>query len=220
MSDWMVPLTTGQILDRTFLIFKHHFGRLLLLALLFIGPALLIGILGVILLFAFGLGVDMLAAFDGSYSDSMLFVMLIGYLILFLVLIFSGLGTILLNGSAMFLLDHLRKGLKPKLGTLIRWSFKRFFPMLGAYFCCNAILGVGSNILTLIIYMFVLVIVIAAAAGGTVGVVLSGISMILLSLAAMGAYYYFYLRLDFATAATAMAPVSPGLLQTWRLTRS
>ncbi|MCL1791968.1 MAG: hypothetical protein FWG40_11625 [Peptococcaceae bacterium] len=222
MTDWMVPLTTGQVLDRTFLIYKQHFGRLLLLSLIFIGPALLFVILSFIVLFMFGFEFNMNFFYDFTHyvdSDSFAIVFLLIMLLGTLFSLFLNAGSVLVIGSGVFLVDHVRKNLTPKLRTLIKWSFKRFFPMFGSVWCCSMILSTGYYIGYFAVYVLTFAMA-TLSAGGTAGAVISIISISLVNLALMGVFFYYYLRLEFGPVATAMAPVFPGLIQTWRLTRS
>lgn len=222
MNEWS-PMTFGQTLDKIFRIVKENFWCLCVLTLLFMGPSL---VLGLFLQPSYPAvdfsSVGSMEYWNGWFQDyimesgtpTSLAAMLITLLVSYLQIAVAFVGSVLVSAAAVFLVDDIRRKRKPDVGVLVRRAFGRFWPLLGSALLCYVVLIFAWYIACVILLSMIFVLSMAI---GDLG--FSLILVILITLGAAGVLVYFLTRLAFGPAATAMAPVAPGISQSWKLTR-
>jgi len=234
------PLSAGRLLDRSFRLYRKHFVKLILLALVLYGPFYLL----VNLLFdGFGMtGIapwsdwlgDTKAAEDALSLGGMATmnedaaVWKVVVLLLVLCPLFVNVCVPLFAAGMLNLVkaDLLQEG-ELSLGHMLKAGLRRFWPMLGNMLLAQ-VLGVTVYFVLFIVLLIVGGIVAVSAgsllflgftgSGSAAGVFLA-VLLVVIGVGVAVAILYFVIRLMYFLPGVALGEVGVGFGQSWRLTR-
>ncbi|NGQ93841.1 ABC transporter ATP-binding protein [Brevibacillus sp. SYP-B805] len=236
MMAWpQKPMSVGQILDRTFSVYRKHFGKLFLLTLILFAPLYLIQ--EVALNDAgnmpfwptFDTDVPFSERFLESYSESGEEPS-VGLLILFFVVaLLTGLvSTPISMAAVVFMVQSVMRGETVELGKALKQSFRRYWPLLGS--CL--VYGLIVFLMCIGFFMVLMLVIFGVAAIGSGGdesiqqffanplsALLGGVSVLLFFLVLLVPFCYFLLRWGFFLPAVAVEKVAPGIDKSWKLTK-
>jgi len=212
------PMSTSQVLDRTFYIYRNHFVLLAGIGALL--PAMLL----VMQLAFIPLGFPLRPT--AKTAPETLVVLLLGYFCCYGVIYL--IGTALAGGATVFGVSKLHLGQGVTIGEAYKKVFSRFWRIVGV------IVVIGLIVFTsLFVGEFIAIIVITFSAGSasifargstgllSIGVVLAVIWAIGVFLAAIAAALFFYSKLALAIPACILEqlPVGVALRRSWYLTK-
>ena len=212
------PMSTSQVLDRTFYIYRNHF---VLLA----GIGSLLPAMVFVMQLAFiPLGFPPRAA--TKTAPEALAILLLGYFCCYGVIYLV--GTALAGGATVVGVSKLHLGQGVTIGQAYKQVFSRFWRIVGVIVLLGLIvfgsLFVGELIAIIVITVSVGSTAIFARGGGAmmgIGVVLAVIWAVAVFLGAVGAALFFYSKLALAIPACILEqlPVGVALRRSWYLTK-
>ena len=199
------PLRFSEILDLTFSIFKNHFGKMLLITLLFIGPVYLF---------------QLLALFF-EIPDAVQIVIPI---------LLSFFSMPIATASLIIAVDRIRKNTPIELASIFRQAFQRYFALIGGTVVYTLVFIGLFIVIGLIagIYFFSVtgMDVIESLMQGDPSMLagLEGLEVHFIVIAVfflISGFFLTYLsaRLSFYFPAVVFEKVSPGLRKSWKLTK-
>lgn len=228
MDHWPnKPLQVSEMLDLTFQIMKKHFTPLFLIMTVLLVPLYLIQGLalwgsGFSLIRAETDGPWYMAFIDGGLSEDMMANMPLPQLFItsFSVVILSIILLPMAEAAIIIALDRIRKGEKIQPIAHIKQAFSRFWALLGGSFIYGAI-TTGLIFLLFIILGALggLIWFTDGFSGNVLLLVLVIIGMVVLGIAGIIGIIYFSIRISFYFPPIVFEKVSPGLTQSWNLTR-
>ena len=228
MDHWPnKPLQVSEMLDFTFQIMKKHFTPLFLIMTILLVPLYLIEWLalwgsGFSLIRAETDGPWYMAFMDGGLSEDMMANMPLPQLLIisFSLVILSIIFMPMAEAAIIIALDRIRKGEKIHPIASIKQAFSRFWALLGASFIYGAITS-GLVFLLLIILGALggLIWFTDGFSGNVLLLVLVILGMIVFGIAGILGVIYFSIRISFYFPPIIFGKVSPGLTQSWNLTR-
>lgn len=238
MSAWpQKPMSIGQILDRTFTMYRKHFGKFFLLMLIFFAPLYVIqemmlnDIASLSMLpdgSADPLSGEYLNNLDGStdFANGWLAVL---FLVLIIPLTFL-VSTPISTATVVYMVKAQMDGREVNMKEGIKRAFGRFWPLAGS----TIVYGLIAFAMVLAIVLFIAVIagIIAAIGVGSLGelgfeqlfsdpatLIVGGVLSFILFLVLLLVPGYFLIRWGFFMPAVAMEAGGIGLKQSWNLTK-
>ncbi|OPH49604.1 hypothetical protein BC351_37045 [Paenibacillus ferrarius] len=237
------PMGIGRILDRSFQLYRKHFVALTLIMLILFGPFYLLQHLlmyqetastsssildqirsGKSLEDMFGADSYLQsnpAAQDPEFIWRALILMIVLVPIMLLGLFPASMASVVHLVKANLLGEE-----TPKVGQLLKKSFRRFWPLAGSTFLGGLIMFGLYIGLAIVIVIFAIVFALggsfSSAVGGSGGggMVLTILFFILLGLGSLFAFAYFCIRWSYYLPFVALEEESIGLGRSWKLTRS
>lgn len=238
MNAWpQKPMSIGQILDRTFSVYRKHFGKFFLLMLIFFAPLYLVQEMMITDFTSLSVFPDSsVEPFSDEYFenlDSSAEFENVWVAILFLILLIplTFLVSMPVSTAAItFMVKAQMDGREVSMKESIKQAFSRFWPLAGS----TVVYGlIAFGMLLGIILLTVLFIVIIAAIGSdSIGelaldevisdpatVIIGGVLYIFILLLLMLIPGYFLLRWGFYLPTVAMEEGGIGLKKSWNLTK-
>lgn len=234
------PMGIGRILDRSFQLYRKHFVTLTIIMLILYGPFYLLEQLltyqetavntSSSILDQIRSGASMQDLFgSGAFMQNKQTPIDVGKVLLLLLVLLPILFFGIMPVSTASVVHLVRASLFgeeiPRVGQLLRKSFRRFWPLAGSTFL-DALIMCGIYIgLALIIVIFAIVFAIggsfSSAVGGFSGgaVALTIIFFSILGLGALFTFTYFLIRWCYYLPFVAQGEESVGLGRSWKLTR-
>lgn len=210
------PMRFAQILETTIQITKKHFSKLFLIALIFMGPIILLQALGE-LIGGRGFFVDMnysqlLDASFETYEDPMLVTSLPEDITMTIITLFALIFYPILSASIILLVKRVKDEEDYTVGELIKKAFTRFWPLLWST------LLLGVIVFGILIIPTILIITIGITTMFTDPLTGIGIIIILLLIGFVG-FGLLFTRWSFYLPAVLFDRVAPGLTVSWNLTK-
>ncbi|MFD0698262.1 hypothetical protein ACFQZT_29735 [Paenibacillus sp. GCM10027628] len=234
------PMGIGRILDRSFQLYRRHFVKLTLIMLILYGPFYLLQHLlfyheavnssasSILDQLRTGASWQDIVQSGGAFKRNTTGID--WWKVVFFLLVLLPLFLLGLMPASVASVVHLVKANMlgeeiPDVGQLLKKSFRRFWPLAGST-VLNLLIMVGMYIgFVLIVVIFVMIFVFGAGistvvGGGAGGVAAFGILFfILLALAIIVTWSYFFIRWGYFLPIVALGEDSIGLGHSWRLTR-
>ncbi|WP_182201486.1 hypothetical protein [Paraliobacillus salinarum] len=210
------PMRFAQILETTIQITKKHFSKLFLIALIFMGPIILLQALGE-LIGGRGFFVDMnysqlLDASFETYEDPMLVTSLPEDITMTIITLLALIFYPILSASIILLVKRVKDDEAYTVGELIKKAFTRFWPLLWSTLLLGVIVFGILFIPTMLIITIGITTMFADPLAGI------GIIIILLLIGFVG-FGLLFTRWSFYLPAVLFDRVAPGLTVSWNLTK-
>jgi len=239
MNAWpQKPMGIGQILDRTFNVYRKHFGKFFLLTLIFFAPLYIAQEIMLNDLTSMSMLPDTnVEPFSDEYFENMAgnepdfdnVWMAVLFLLLIIPLTFL-VSTPISTATAVFMVKREMDGHEVSMKEEIKRAFSRFWPLAGSM-TVYGLIAIGM-FLAIFLVLTIVVVVIAAIGAGSISelaiedflsdpatLIIGGVLYVLVLMALMLVPSYFLIRWAFFMPAVAMETGGIGLSKSWNLTK-
>jgi len=239
MNAWpQKPMGIGQILDRTFNVYRKHFGKFFLLTLIFFAPLYIVQEIMLNDLTSMSMLPDAnVEPFSDEYFENMTgnepdfdnVWLAVLFLLLIIPLTFL-VSTPISTATAIFMVKREMDGHEVSLKEEIKRAFSRFWPLAGSM-TVYGLIAIGM-FLAIFLFLTIVVVVIAAIGAGSISelaiedflsdpatLIIGGVLYVLILMALMLVPSYFLIRWAFFMPAVAMETGGIGLSKSWNLTK-